>query len=68
MLTGGFGPTDEKSPGQAIRVPDTMLEKVDERLKQLEMQVAAAKRIREILAKNPDIKELLDLLPKVGVY
>jgi hypothetical protein len=49
-------------------VPPTMAKRVEQRIRELEEQLTAARKMRMLLEKNPDIEELLSLVPRLGLY
>lgn len=55
-------------PTQAMEAktigPVTMKQRLDAAVRQAEDQLASAKRARELLDKNPDIEELLNILQR----
>ena len=71
MMNGqDCSPTTESPGGMEIRPAPavTMAKKVRQRITDLQDQLAAAERMRELLDKNPDIEELLTLVPRLGLY
>ena len=56
--TGGYGET------LVMAGMPTMQERLDMAVKQAEERLAAVTRARDILARNPDIEELLNIMQK----
>ena len=52
--------------GLACKDP-TVIERLNSRIQRAEEELSAMKRAKEILAKQPEIKELLDCLRSVGI-
>ena len=44
----------------------SLAEKLTERQKDIEQKLADVKRLRELLARNPDLEELLTILDRTG--
>lgn len=66
-MLGGYGagssPSSYDSAAKMIRMP-TMKERLDMAVAQAKERLANAERARELLEKNPDLEELLNIMQK----